>query len=465
MATSSKFALTQSLVLALAADQRPTAIEGGKWVTEPFIGREYSITDSHRDAPVGFGVRVSKTGKSYTVQRKISGKLVRAKVGAVRDFANLGVARDAARELVARMQVVGGNPHKAARKEMEQVEALTVGGALRAYRDHLVSRAVPASRNTLTSFDKQTSRFDDWSERPIGDLTTQEVLARFDEVAAKTRTSAEHAFRMLGTAIRLVIKREKLDANARGRPVRLAGSALDILTIEQRYRSRAALEADILRNQSRNPLTGADLPALIRALWAGRESNPTGTDFMLLCLLWGVRRGEAAALKWGDAVGLSPDDAVVYMASGRVDIPITKNKRPHSIPLTRVAKAILMLRLADRAHLATDRRVWVFPARHPASISGHYETPAAMMQTVLKAAGIARMNRHDARRTFATVAEYDVGLSRGVVKRMLNHAPVEVTDKYQKLEFEELRSRWQLVENYMLKDCPEIVRSLGLEGS
>jgi integrase len=186
---------------------------------------------------------------------------------------------------------------------------------------------------------------------------------------------------------------------------------------------------------------------------------------MLLCLLWGVRRGEAAALKWGDAVGLSPDDAVVYMASGRVDIPITKNKRPHSIPLTRVAKAILMLRLADRAHLATDRRVWVFPARHPASISGHYETPAAMMQTVLKAAGIARMNRHDARRTFATVAEYDVGLSRGVVKRMLNHAPVEVTDKYQKLEFEELRSRWQLVENYMLKDCPEIVRSLGLEGS
>ncbi|CCP02119.1 hypothetical protein BN439_1034 [Erwinia amylovora Ea644] len=61
-------------------------------------GKPYLITDNHRDSPVGFGVKVSATKKTYIIQRRVSGggrtpsegkspsQVIRATIGNVTDF-------------------------------------------------------------------------------------------------------------------------------------------------------------------------------------------------------------------------------------------------------------------------------------------------------------------------------------------------------------------------------------------
>ena len=61
----------------------------------------YILFDDHRDSVTGFGVKVAKTKKTYIIQRRVlGGKVIKAKVGNVSDFANIDAARDKARNLI-----------------------------------------------------------------------------------------------------------------------------------------------------------------------------------------------------------------------------------------------------------------------------------------------------------------------------------------------------------------------------
>lgn len=48
--------------------------------------KRYVVFDSHRDAPVGFGVAVNKTGMSYILQRRIGPRVLKATLGNCRDM-------------------------------------------------------------------------------------------------------------------------------------------------------------------------------------------------------------------------------------------------------------------------------------------------------------------------------------------------------------------------------------------
>lgn len=96
--------------------------------------------DSHRDAPVGFGVKVGGTKKTYVLQRRVGGAVVKAKVGAVADFANITLARLAAGEMARSIRADGRNPNTVRREVRAAVRADTLGGALVAYREHLATR-------------------------------------------------------------------------------------------------------------------------------------------------------------------------------------------------------------------------------------------------------------------------------------------------------------------------------------
>ena len=92
-----KAELNQNLVLRLTFSAKPIEIANGKIVrTEP-NDKTYTITDSHREAPIGFCLQVGKTKKTYTVQRKVAGKLIKSKVGNVSDFTTIDAARQKAR--------------------------------------------------------------------------------------------------------------------------------------------------------------------------------------------------------------------------------------------------------------------------------------------------------------------------------------------------------------------------------
>ena len=68
-----KMTLSQAIVLnRLSIDSRPVIAAGGRVEFAPNPKLEpYIVFDNHRDSPVGFGVKVGRTKKTYIIQRHV----------------------------------------------------------------------------------------------------------------------------------------------------------------------------------------------------------------------------------------------------------------------------------------------------------------------------------------------------------------------------------------------------------
>jgi integrase len=115
--------------------------------------------------------------------------------------------------------------------------------------------------------------------------------------------------------------------------------------------------------------------------------NPIARDYLLLLLFTGLRRREAATLRW-DCVDFSARIIRLPAAS-------TKAGRKLDLPMSDFVRDLLV------ARRAAGDTVWVFPSN---SKSGHIEEPKFALQQVAATSGI-RVSAHDLRRTYATIAE------------------------------------------------------------
>ncbi|MEM7730912.1 MAG: hypothetical protein AAF311_16915 [Pseudomonadota bacterium] len=122
--------------------------------------------------------------------------------------------------------------------------------------------------------------------------------------------------------------------------------------------------------------------------------NPIHRAYYRFLLFTGLRRSEAARLRWED---LHPD---------HLHLPMTKNGRPFDLPVLARHHEIV-------APLRDLGREWVFPSpgveNKPLRTPGRLDWPPPAH-----------------RRTFATVA-VEAGLLEEVVGRLLNHTPLSVT--------------------------------------
>lgn len=75
------------------------------------------MTDSHRNAPVGFGVKIGATKKTYLIQHRLGSKVLQVKVGNVSDFVTIDAARDEARKKAKGIKATGKNPNVSAREK------------------------------------------------------------------------------------------------------------------------------------------------------------------------------------------------------------------------------------------------------------------------------------------------------------------------------------------------------------
>lgn len=112
-----KTTLTQSFIIKkLSVYVKPELSSSGKVVVEANPDQKsYIVFDDHRGAPVGFGVKVSLTKKTYVIQRRVAsldrnvsegkkpGSVLKVKVGNVSDFPGIDQAREVARQLVQTM--------------------------------------------------------------------------------------------------------------------------------------------------------------------------------------------------------------------------------------------------------------------------------------------------------------------------------------------------------------------------
>lgn len=447
--------------------------------------KRYVIFDSHRDAPVGFGVAVNRTNMSYVLQRRVGKRVMKATIGNCRDL-TLAKARENARAALEAMRATGRTPAEAREVAQEdmRVAAMTVAQCVAMYRRHLVERAKPAKDSSLRGLEQAIKRLGRaeiaLDDRTIGDLATERrILEAFDTLARGKRTlaagtkranassdayenptvtTAELTFRWVSRATDYCMTRERRVAANTGRPPSLQINPFHVLRDEGRYRTRVQLEAHYEASGARNPMQLRDgsLGRFLGALWAKRQvpNYRTACDYLLLTLLWGTRRGEAAPLRWRHRI--TKDEASICswvdLGAGWVSFFDTKNGTTHALPLAPAARRILELREEISSESSSP---WVFPARSSKAVQGHYLDSKAILQGLKKTGGIDELRTHDLRRTFATVAEEMS--SYAVVKRLLNHRDLrDVTGRYPKVDDGRLLEELTRVERAILQSSPHV---------
>lgn len=173
------------------------------------------------------------------------------------------------------------------------------------------------------------------------------------------------------------------------------------------------------------------------------HTNETLHDYLLLVLFTGLRRNEAAQLKWSD----------IDLKAKTLTVPDTKNHQPHTLPLSDFLSDLLVRRQQRAASEC------VFPGTGK---GGYIVEPRKQTAKVIEDSGVT-FTIHDLRRTFITMAE-SLDISAYAVKRLVNHKMNnDVTAGYIMNDVERLRKPMQSITDNLLKlmtteSCPVLLK-------
>lgn len=502
----------------------------------------YRFLDDAQGAPKGFGVYVGRTGSTFEVARRVGERFMRFKIGSVNDL-SIEQAHEAARQKLAVLKETGDNPRRQEKLEAkrESIQRLTVAGCFEVYLAELRAR-LPKGLVKQVSIDAVSDSLARLSRPEVGlagkqvrDLAEEAVMAAWDAVrrsaanrsnripkavraklagrddwfllsaaelaalgvsgkdAARVRASGlaatEHTFSDAHRAVDLVLKRETREAARLGRPPDLSWNPFALLREDNRFRATLELRKHYRDAEVRNPLgeENGTLPRVLKTILARREEqgghNRQGADYLLLTLIFGSRRSEAARLKWFDKcsvhelrsraaswVWLGGKDEVnphTKRTGPQVFFHDTKSGEERFLPLPYFAERILRRRLDERDALEAEipkrvraaeadlRRVkketsdylkiakaqrkveieqgrserlqWVFPARSHKAKSGHYSDSKSIIRNVRRDAGMLDLDKeidigltpHDLRRTLGRYAGRKY--SGPLLSQMLHH--------------------------------------------
>lgn len=370
----------------------------------------------------GFGMRVTAGGaKTYVVQQRVNGKTVRVKIGRHGVFTPESARAEAKKLLGDTARGIDPN----ALKRTEKVQATTLGEVFTAYLKDRQLRP----RSVEIYSDAINRCLSDWRDMPISKITRDMVEKRLTEISegdSNTEGSealAGQCYRLMRSLVRFT--NDKYEANG-----------------------KSIINADPTRNLSKNrPWTKSvrrqsviqshQLKAWFNAvlLLDKNEMQQTMRDYLIVCLLTGLRKQEAAKLKWSNI-----DRQGKYL---RIESTDTKNHQEHRLPLSDYIYSLLMRRLSE-AELSSP---YVFPGAKPGT---HIVEVKRAIEKVTKASGVKFM-LHDLRRTFITIAEA-VDVQHYTLKRLVNHKTSgDVTGGYIVTEVERMRQPMQKITDFVLE--------------
>ncbi len=458
--------LSSDLVIKMTLDKYPQqGVPYKDW--KPAAGLNYLVYDSHRESPVGFAVRIGKKASVYLVEKHVAGKNMKIPVGLARGkkgdetIMELAEARLEAHKLVAKAKAHGANPK--AIEDAVVASELTMGQVWEGYIHDLETRNEPIKPNSRLALDKARAKLSDWEDRKVRLITSDEIIKRFDlhAIEKKHKTAAEQMGRWATAAVANAIKDELHNAHSAGRAPVLTFNPFTILIAKGKYRTGKQLEREYKAKGIRNPLDfSSTVGPFVKAAWEYRLENPLAADFLLLCLLWGMRGDECRTFKWRDRI----DDAMesmerwVDMEKKVAFVFDAKNRGDHEFPIGPFAMEILKLRRLDR----TEDDMWVFPSRSPKKLGKqHYNDATVALNTVRERAGIKTVRGHDMRRTFGAACE-KLGFSDRQTKRMLGHgvAAGESLGRYTDPEWIDLVRRMERVEELIMVAAKPVYNAL-----
>jgi integrase len=374
----------------------------------------------------GFGVRVTAAGaRAWIAERRVNGKTVRRTLGKVEGRGAISV-------------------------EDARADMVEVSGELQRGVDRLATqRAERAARSTADAGDALTLR------RAIEDYLKGKRRAK-DGKGLKDRTKADYAA-MLASGGAAKNGRPYADgelSSLADKPLHKI-TAADVRAVHaaalERGERRAVYAMQVLRavlnwhgvkvpdNPLGKEIAGRDRivlgktagdprpipPERLPAWWqaACTAENRDAAEYLQFLLLTGARGGEVKGIRARD----------VDPVGARVLLPDTKNRKDHTVLLSKQAAAILTPRLKGK---------------RPAEFVFDVVDPRHTLTTINEAAGV-EITPHDLRATFASVAEELC--SAYSVKRMLNHADAgDVTGGHYIAKSEtQLRAAWQAVGDFI----------------
>jgi integrase len=363
------------------------------------------------DSLTGFGVLASgrTTAKTFIVQRDLpGGKTRRVTIGPTNVLSPAEARKRAASVLAG---LLGGTDPKV-RAQNDRTLAATLDAYLLARAD-----LRPDSRKAYRIYVR--NYLEPWLERPLRSITPEMVEAHHRVIASDIKSatgrysgsaSANMAMKTLRALWNWAADRDPtLGAN----PVRRLKRAWFPVPRRTRY------------------LTAEQLPTF----YAATKSllNPVHRDFLQLLLFSGLRRGEAASLRW--------ENVDLHNRVLRIPAARTKANRKLDLPMTDLVFGIFV----ERQRLGRDASGFVFPA---SSATGYLSAPESALTQIAIATGI-KVSAHDLRRTYITIAE-STDISPIALKALVNHGlGGDVTSGYIQMTVERLREPAQKVADRM----------------
>jgi integrase len=354
----------------------------------------------------GFGLLVSGVtkSKSYVVQRALpDGRTRRITVGPT-SVLSLDEAMKRAKEILA-VFYMGLDPKAGVRGEATLRSALD---------DYLRVNANLRPRSVENYRAAVERHLDIWLDLPLRNVTRTMVEDRLRKIARDVAqpgrhsgsSSANMAMRVLRLLYNFSADRAPETKPMPPNPVRLRKAWLPV-----EHRTRR-VEDD-------------QLPAFYQAVTG--LANAVARDYLLLLLFTGLRRSEAAALRW-QHVDL-PGRVIRLPASS------TKGRRKLDLPMTDFVSDLLV------ARRALGDATFVFPSN---SRTGHITNLKYFFRMLAAASGV-EVSAHDLRRTFATVAE-NAEVGEMVLRALINHSLGKgVTSNYVQMTADRLRAPAQKV--------------------
>jgi len=361
----------------------------------------------------GFGLRVTSTGvKAFIFQKRINGKDKRITLGKYG-----ALTAEQSRKLAVKLagEIAGGGDPIAERKEKE-LKGVTLG---QAFADYLATRK-DLKPKTLKDYNRVISTaFADWDNKPLLAITKDMIAKRHTKLGEENGEAwANLSMRVIRALFNFAIGKYE---DSQGR------SLIPENPVKRLSQTRAWYKVD----KRKGHVKASQLAAWFQGVLA--LPNETLRDYLQLVILTGLRKNEAAKLKWAN----------VDMAAKTLTVIDPKNHNDHTLPMSDYLFELFTKRKAAAVN------GFVFPGT---GAGGYIVEPRKQMAQVTKASGV-EFTVHDLRRSFISIAE-SLDIPGYSLKRLLNHsASNDVTGDYIQIDAERLREPMQKITDFVLKSA------------
>lgn len=392
-------------------------------INKSFVDKVTTPTDKdqvfYRDIELkGFALRITSNGTKSFVVEKIIGKKVRritlGKYGALTPEA----ARNKAKILLG--QIASGKD-PIAEKQAAKMREVTLKEV---YEDYLKTRKALKPK-TIYDYNRVVNNaLANWLRKPLTSITKDKVTKIHEKLGE------EHGHAYANLAMRVL---RALFNFAAGQYEDSQGRSL---VADNPVKRLSQTRAWYRIERRRTFIKAHELAPWYQGMQ--QLENETLRDYLLLIVFTGLRRQEAAKLRWEQ----------VNLKAKTLTITDTKNHEAHSLPLPDYLFELLQRRKK------TSASEYVFSGT---GAGGYIIEPRKQMAKVIAASEVS-FTVHDLRRTFITIAE-SLDIPAYALKRLLNHKMnSDITAGYIITDVERLRKPMQQISDYLLK-CMGVVKS------